>query len=114
MEISSDGTCAKGPRKLLSDEAGKIFGSPNVGSEDRNDVKNDISAASREDNARVWKSAEKQGVTEEADYIQTSGVYLSILKITEDFSYSCPSSSSTEKETQWYTGKTDGVNEEIQ
>lgn len=40
-------TYAKVPRKLLSDEAGKIFGSPNVGSEDRNDFKNDLSAMGR-------------------------------------------------------------------
>jgi len=38
---------------LLSDEAGKIFGSPNVGSEDRNDLKNDLSAIGREGNAHV-------------------------------------------------------------
>jgi hypothetical protein len=38
---------------LLSDETGKIFGSPNIGSEGRNYVKNDLSAIGREDNAPV-------------------------------------------------------------
>lgn len=53
MQVRSDCTCAKGPRKLLSAEAGKIFGSPNIGSEDRNDFKNDFSAIGREGNAPV-------------------------------------------------------------
>jgi hypothetical protein len=44
---------------LFSAEAGNIFGRPNVGSEDINDVKNDLSAIGREDNASVCKSTEK-------------------------------------------------------
>jgi hypothetical protein len=57
--VWSDDTCANVPRKLLSNEAGNIFVSPNVGSEDRTDFKNDLSAIEREGNAPVWKSTEK-------------------------------------------------------